>query len=909
MKTAIVVFFFCVFQLTFSQELDAVIDSSFSFIGMSKNDLRMPCDAVDKDSFRFSTICEFFENPLSTLQFTNSFLSNQQFSPFSQEFYQLLTKTLELPSSQKSKSEYTLNSKDITNFKKVLGSYPEYPQLIQYLQNIVSLGISSKNSSEYLYRNVDDLLRNNEANEQSTVYSFKLNEISSYNQSLKLFDSIHANRQIISKVVLTGHLLSHELLQLQNFLLKNPIKIQKQFVFTVDKHYRIVIGSSKNDTYTSAEFLIIDCLGDDSYMFNESKETLSKVPNRLIIDLQGDDIYKGKDYSFGAGYFGSGILFDVVGNDHYIAGSLSLGTGVFGFGVLYDQGGNDTYSSAVTSQGSGAFGFGILWDKGGNDIYTVQSQGQGFGYTLGIGVLREEGGNDYYLTSSPFLDVLRYDNHFVTFTQGASLGFRPIASGGIGILSDTEGNDKYSSDIYGQGTAYWFGLGALVDSKGEDVYTSYQYAQGSGVHLAFGILLDSAGNDVYTSHGVSQGCGHDIAMGALVDFSGDDHYFAESLSLGSGNANASSLFYDLHGNDSYVGLNETNTFGYSDFRRNYGMMGIFCDAFGKDVYNSILNNNSVTHKSTYGTFLDFNFNTNTNVISPKNDQGTVSKSYPHSDNLDSLFMEASTPLNSFQYIVTPARKKFSTLPQEDVIPLLVSKFSSVFPRDRLALEMILPEVYDKSKLWKKVILDSLSTSVNLRVLSICSYVVTKKKIREALPFYRTLLESQNWKVASLIAERIGEIGDSTCISWLQNQSISNHPYVRSKVALSLGILSKGSLQETSSLFIQDNEQVVRNNFVAGLLQTDSIPLVTLQQLFEKSLTSYSKISTLRLLQKIEHTPLVTSFLLQLYASLSIPERSILLNELVNKRNKSYFASVLQTIKVKETNEILFKFFQ
>jgi len=875
---------------------------------MSKADLKMPCDAVEKDPFRFSKICEFFENPLSTLSYTNSYLSNQEFSPFTQKFYISLTKTLDLQISKTEVNIHKLDKKEVASLKKLLNDYTEFDQFISIVQDITNAENVIVKPSEFLYANVDNLLRNSEAEEQSNVYSFKLNEISSYNHSLKLFDSIHNNSFLISDNLLTGNLLSHELLKLQMFLLKHPLKLKRQFVFTINTNKRIVLGSNENDTYRTSEFLIIDCFGDDTYSFSETKESISRVPNRLILDLQGDDLYKGKDYSFGAGYFGSGILFDVAGNDHYIAGSLSLGTGIFGFGFLYDQAGNDTYTSAVTSQGSGAFGFGLLWDKGGNDVYTVQSQGQGFGYTLGIGVLREEGGNDYYLTSSPFLDVLRYDNHFVTFTQGASLGFRPIASGGIGILSDTEGNDKYSSDIYGQGTSYWFGLGALVDSKGEDVYTSYQYAQGSGVHLAFGILLDSAGNDVYTSHGVSLGCGHDIAMGALVDFSGDDHYFAESLSLGSGNANASSLFYDIKGNDSYVGLNSTNTFGYSDFRRNYGMIGVFCDANGKDHYNSYQNNNSISHKSTYGSFIDFDIssssstNGNTNVtMSPK--------SYNHSDNLDSLFMEASTPLNSFQYIVTPARKKFSTLPQNEVLPFLVSKFSSVFPRDRLALEMILPEVYDKSSLWKQVVLDSLSTSKNLRVLSICSYVVTKKKITEALPIYKVLLENQNWKFASLTAERIGEIGDSISISWLQNQSISNHPYVRSKIALSLGILSKGKLTESSGELIQCTDQVVRNNYIAGLLQSDTISLETIQQLMVKSNTGQSRISTLRLLQKIEHSYATAKYIQELYSFLQFQERTILLNELVNKRNKSYFASLLQSIKEKETNELLLKFFQ
>jgi hypothetical protein len=904
-----ILFWIVSYSLTFSQSLDEAIDTSFSFLGMKTSDLSMPCDAVEYDQFRFQLLCSFFEKPLSTISYTNTFLTNTDFSPFSPSAYSSLIATLELPSYSHSQSTISISKKDEAKIRAEFKGYHKTDELISMINEIISSSSSIETQNSFLFSKVDNLLRNSEGEDNSDVYSFKLAEIASHNSSIKLFDSIYHHRKIISKNLFHGFILSQKLLQLQQLLEKNPLTLSKSFEITIDKQKSIVFGSSGDDIYTNSSFLIIDCKGNDTYRFTETKSTLETKPDRMILDIEGDDYYLGKDYSFGAGYFGVGILFDGKGNDHYVGGSLSLGTGVFGFGFLYDQGGSDTYTSGVSTQGAGAFGFGLLWDIGGNDVYTVQSQGQGFGYTLGFGILREEGGNDYFLTNSPFLDVLRYDNHFVTFTQGASLGFRPIASGGIGILSDTEGNDKYTSDIYGQGTAYWFGLGALVDSKGEDVYTSYQYSQGSGVHLAFGILIDSSGNDVYTSHGVSQGCGHDIAMGALIDFKGDDHYFVESLSLGSGNANASSLFYDLKGNDSYVGLNATNTFGYSDFRRNYGMMGIFFDATGIDHYNNTSKNSSISHKSTYGTFIDFNWKL-TNGSNPT--EKSISSSptpYNHSEDLDSLFMEASTPLNKYQYIVAPARKKFSSLPQSEVIPFLVSKFSSVFPRDRLALEMILPDVYEKSPLWEQVVIDSLSNSQNIRVISICSYLATKKAIKKVLPIYKSLLGSKNWKVSSLIAERIGEIGDSSFVELLYSNFNSIHPYVRSKIALSIGILSNGSIFQNSATIINDQEQVVRNNYIAGLLQKDSISVNLFETLSKQCNSHESKISVLRLVQKIELTQKSKQLIEQIYPTLQLSERAILLSELVNKRNKLYFADLLTTLSSKETDELLYNYFQ
>ena len=907
MKFVTLIFFVFV-QNCYSQNLDKVIDSSFSYLGMTKNDLWMPCDAVDPDPFRFSLICSFFEQPLSTINYTNSYLSQSKFSPFTKDSYSNLCTTLEIPNVSTKVNGYNFSRILKSLLLKSLKNYPEILTLQTLLEEIVSICSIEQSNNTFLFAEVDKLLRNSESDEKSDVYSFKLKEIASHYQSLKLFDSINIYRSIVSTKLNQGFLSSQKIAELQKLLEKHPLELDSKIVIKIDKSRSIVLGSKGDDIYLQPEFLIIDTKGNDTYRFNETKESLVLQPNRIILDLEGNDLYVGNDFSFGSGYFGIGILFDVKGNDHYIAGSLSLGAGIFGFGFLYDQQGNDTYTSAVTTQGAGAFGMGLLWDKGGNDIYTAQSQGQGFGYTLGFGILREEGGNDHYITNSPFLDVLRYDNHFVTFTQGASLGFRPIASGGIGILSDTEGNDHYTSDIYGQGTAYWFGLGALVDSKGEDVYTSFQYSQGSGVHLAFGILLDSSGNDIYTSHGVSQGCGHDIAMGALIDFNGDDHYFVESLSLGSGNANASSLFYDLKGNDSYVGLNSTNTFGYSDFRRNYGMMGVFCDVSGTDNYNSILKNTSVSHKSTYGVFLDLEFD-KINTVSENSAATSVNQTIELSKNLDSLFIQASTALNKYQYLVTPARKQFSNLPQELVIPFLVTKFSSVFPRDRLALEIILPEVFEKSPNWESVVLDSLESSSNIRVLSICSYLVTRKKLKKALPIYVKLLTSNNWKIASLFAERIGEIADSSNINTLFGEFGNKHPYVRSKIALSIGILSKGERYPFSNMILNDSEQVVRNNYVAGLLNSDTISLSFVSYLLENTKTLEAEVSVLRLLDKIEHSEKSTSFLFSKYLQLSIQNRSILLSELVKPRNKLYFTTLLLLLKSKETNEILYRYFQ
>ena len=52
---------------------------------------------------------------------------------------------------------------------------------------------------------------------------------------------------------------------------------------------------------------------------------------------------------------------------------------------------------------------------------------------------------------------------------------RPFAGGGVGILCDLKGYDRYIADVYGQGASYWYSTGLLLDAEGDDIYRAYQY--------------------------------------------------------------------------------------------------------------------------------------------------------------------------------------------------------------------------------------------------------------------------------------------------------------------------------------------------------------------------------------------------------------------------------------------------
>jgi hypothetical protein len=365
----------------------------------------------------------------------------------------------------------------------------------------------------------------------------------------------------------------------------------------------IIIGGPGRTTYAGGAAVIIDIGGDDVYE-GDVAAAMRDLPVSVVVDLSGDDVYRGGHHSLGAGFMGVGILADLSGDDAYSAGDFSLGSGLFGVGVLVDEEGNDSYTGDTCTEGSGAFGIGVQRDAGGNDRYHSALFSQAFGFVMGAGLLHDVEGNDLYFAGGKYTDEIRYFDHYISLSQGFGFGWRPDASGGIGMLVDEAGNDVYVSDIFGQGSSYWFAVGGLVDYSGNDQYVSYQYAQGAGTHITVAALVDCDGDDNYVSKGVSQGCGHDLAIGLLHDLAGDDNYTCHDLSQAAGNANGIGVLMDDAGNDAYSVRGAANTHGYGNLRRDYGSVGIFLDCGGTDSYSGRGAEGSWWTGSLHGIGLD-----------------------------------------------------------------------------------------------------------------------------------------------------------------------------------------------------------------------------------------------------------------------------------------------------------------
>ena len=353
---------------------------------------------------------------------------------------------------------------------------------------------------------------------------------------------------------------------------------------------RVLIGGGGSNRYTGEAVLIVDLGGDDVYL-NGAGGARPGRPVSVLVDFRGDDRYLAREpFAQGGALFGTGFLLDLAGDDVYVAEDLAQGAGVFGIGGLFDRRGRDRYLCRAFCQGAALLGAGALAESAGDDHFSASLFAQGFGFIRGVGTLAEAAGDDAYFAGGRVEDFRQPGKATQSLAQGFGYGLRPWdspagASGGIGLLVDRAGNDKYSADYFAQGASYWLALGVLHDGAGHDQYLAGRYAQGAGIHYSVGLLLDAAGEDVYQTHfGVSQGCGHDFGVGQLVDLGGNDRYLGGVLSQGVGNGNGLGLLVDTAGQDLYGVTGRGRGWGHWDPLRKLGSFGFFVDAGGRDHY-------------------------------------------------------------------------------------------------------------------------------------------------------------------------------------------------------------------------------------------------------------------------------------------------------------------------------------
>lgn len=319
----------------------------------------------------------------------------------------------------------------------------------------------------------------------------------------------------------------------------------------IDGRWYIYGGFGTNEYDMTRIDVVIDPGGDDLYRHRRNERP--KV--QLIVDWAGDDRYSGENGAAGpaSGLLGVSVVVDREGNDRYEGGALSAGAGLMGVGLILDQDGNDSYEGTSWSVGAAKYGFGGIVDLGrGRDTYVAHEFSEGTGGPRGLGLLLDEAGNDLYRANAV------PEGHPAIFS-GRSQGFGStdfstalgaFDAGGIGILCDLDGHDRYEVGRFGQGMGLFYGLGLLYDRRGRDLYYGAPNSQGASAHGGVGILADDAGDDTYQG---SIAFAHDAGLALLIDRSGSDSYQGEFVSPAVATAENQSIAWliDLDGQDRY----------------------------------------------------------------------------------------------------------------------------------------------------------------------------------------------------------------------------------------------------------------------------------------------------------------------------------------------------------------------
>lgn len=387
----------------------------------------------------------------------------------------------------------------------------------------------------------------------------------------------------------------------------------------------IIVGGSGDNTYNLDDMTgvtaVIDLGGNDVYL--EGAVSVQR-PLLVILDLAGNDTYRGtKPGIQGGAILGVSMLLDAAGDDTYQAKDIAQGSALGGAGILIDRAGNDTYVGLRRVQGHALGGVGILCDRDGNDRYHAAMWAQGFGNPLGFGVLDDLDGVDHYYCGGQYYDSYPETPGYEGWGQGVGAGLRGVANGGIGVILDGGGDDKYEFDYIAHGGGYWLGVGFARDFGGNDkrlgattkLYNGgarserlfQRFSNGFGCHYTIGFLIDDAGDDVYNGTIMGTGFAWDCSVGYLMDFGGHDRYEATGGGTqGQGRQAGLGVLYDYDGNDVYKGYGQGLGSNAIDYHSMPACGGNFCfviDYGGEDEYGCGAKNNSYNRRGTSGGFL------------------------------------------------------------------------------------------------------------------------------------------------------------------------------------------------------------------------------------------------------------------------------------------------------------------
>jgi len=372
---------------------------------------------------------------------------------------------------------------------------------------------------------------------------------------------------------------------------------------------KILVAGKCPTRYDQMDYAAIyDLGGDDVYANNIAASTWGTIATAIIVDYAGSDAYEThRSFSQGCGDFGVGILVYLNGNDSYVGTRFSQGTAFCGVGLLFDEAGDDVYRGLVFHQGVAHWGIGALVDGNGNDRYESHHTSQAVGMPGGFGLLCDGGtGRDSYYCKGRNPTSYGDAGVFEGWGQGVGVGYRRYrVCGGIGLLCDRGGEDRFEAGNFSQGGGYYYGFGVLYnDGSDHDNYIGSRYAQGFGCHQAAGVFIEVGGNDRYQTRqsSCSPGNSWDEAVALFIDESGNDRYEAKGCC--SSCMNGCTIFLERGGEDTYSHKNPAIGSWASNSYSGGTSLSFFVDLGGhQDAYPNA-SNDAIVPGGEWAIFAD-----------------------------------------------------------------------------------------------------------------------------------------------------------------------------------------------------------------------------------------------------------------------------------------------------------------
>jgi len=312
---------------------------------------------------------------------------------------------------------------------------------------------------------------------------------------------------------------------------------------------KVAIGGTGDDVHAQRDVhLCVDFGGANRYT---GRYGAGIGYTGLLLDFGNGTRADAGDATLGAGILGVGIArFDGAQNV-LRAGSVSLGCGLAGVGILKFERATSIEGRALTL-GTGLAGMGLVVAGKESDRLRCAYRGLGVGLPLGIGWVVNPGGDDaYFGTSSQSLKGAsgKVRSDAIGFASGISRVGSPFA-GGIGLLTDLAGDDKYESGDRSISYAEFGGATSIFDESGDDNYQAGESAIVTANEEASAYLHDLGGSDLYLApSGNSIVSAGESSNAILFDRAGDDRYIGSPSVVKTVSPSATEILFDPKGSN------------------------------------------------------------------------------------------------------------------------------------------------------------------------------------------------------------------------------------------------------------------------------------------------------------------------------------------------------------------------